>query len=95
MTDTGDVTDTLDVAAALRGGLRDRRQAWSFLRSFAADWTGRPLRPADGLSEAELAAREALLGFRLPAALREGYALLGHRADLAAVHADLPWHWVN
>ncbi|SEL81463.1 hypothetical protein [Streptacidiphilus jiangxiensis] len=71
-----------DVSEALRGGVRTRAQAWDFARWFADTWMGRPLEPEDGHGEDELAAAEADLGFELPAALREGYALLGRRDDL-------------
>ncbi|MGW2281075.1 SMI1/KNR4 family protein [Streptomyces sp. NPDC001770] len=71
-----------DVAVALRGGLRTRAHAWEFVRWFADTWMGCPLRPADGLAEGELASVEAELGFELPAALREGYALIGRRPDM-------------
>jgi hypothetical protein len=74
--------DGPDVSVALRGGVRTRTQAWDFVRWFADAWMGRPLEPADGYSESELAAVEAELGFELPAALREGYALFGRRQDL-------------
>ncbi|MEW2490446.1 hypothetical protein [Streptomyces sp. NPDC048411] len=43
---------------------------------------GPPLESADGCSDDKLAAIEAELGFELPAALREGYALFGRRQDL-------------
>ncbi|MFF3949311.1 SMI1/KNR4 family protein [Streptomyces sp. NPDC001902] len=76
------MSDALDVAVALRGGVTSRSQAWDFVRRFADEWTGRPLRPEDGCTAAELDAAEADLGFELPAALREGYALLGRRDDL-------------
>ncbi|PYC70166.1 hypothetical protein C7C46_27545 [Streptomyces tateyamensis] len=71
-----------DVAAALRGGVPARRRAWELVRWFAAEWVGRPLQVGDGYGEAELAAEEVRLGFALPAALREGYALFGRRDDL-------------
>ncbi|WP_262060877.1 SMI1/KNR4 family protein [Streptomyces sp. STR69] len=72
----------LDVSVALRGGVTGRAHAWGFLRRFADEWTGLPLQPEDGCTAAELDAAEAELGFRFPAALREGYALLGRRDDL-------------
>ncbi|MFE9628070.1 SMI1/KNR4 family protein [Streptomyces sp. NPDC006527] len=43
---------------------------------------GRRRQREDGCAEGELTAAEGDLGFQLPAALREGYALLGHRDDL-------------
>ncbi|MGW4379573.1 SMI1/KNR4 family protein [Kitasatospora sp. NPDC004531] len=76
------MSDGPDAATALRGGVRSRSDAWGFVRWFADAWTGRPLGPQDGCTAAELAAAEADLGFALPAALREGYALLGRRDDL-------------
>ncbi|MFD8418924.1 SMI1/KNR4 family protein [Streptomyces sp. NPDC059466] len=74
--------DGPDVSVALRGGVRSRTHAWDFVRWFADAWMGRPLEPADGCGEGELAAVEAELGFELPAALREGYSLFGRRQDL-------------
>ncbi|MET7729008.1 SMI1/KNR4 family protein [Streptomyces mirabilis] len=71
-----------DVSVALRGGVRTRAQALDFVRWFADAWMGRPLRPEDGCTVNELAAAENELGFELPAALREGYALFGRRDDL-------------
>ncbi|MFF4351450.1 hypothetical protein [Streptomyces sp. NPDC001530] len=74
--------DALDVSVALRGGVTSRSFAWDFVRRFADEWTGRPLRSGDGCTAAELDAAQADLGFELPAALREGYALCGRRDDL-------------
>ncbi|MGV9354818.1 SMI1/KNR4 family protein [Streptomyces misionensis] len=71
-----------DVSVALGGGVPDRSRAWEFVRWFADQWTGRPLRPEDGCPVEELTAAEGDLGFELPAALREGYALVGRRDDL-------------
>ncbi|MFR9796035.1 SMI1/KNR4 family protein [Streptomyces sp. MS06] len=76
------MVSAFDVAAALRGGAVDRRRVWDFVRDFAAAWSA-PLDDASGTAEEELAGAEAALGLRLPAALREGYALLGTaRRDL-------------
>ncbi|MDN3029598.1 SMI1/KNR4 family protein [Streptomyces sp. S.PB5] len=74
--------DGLDVSVVLRGGVRTRSQAWDFVRWYADAWMGCPLRLEDGCVEEELAAAEADLGFHLPAALREGFALFGRRDDL-------------
>jgi hypothetical protein len=74
--------DGLDVSVVLRGGVRTRSQAWDFVRWYAEAWTGCPLRLEAGCVEDELAAAEADLGFELPAALREGFALFGRRDDL-------------
>ncbi|GAA1998888.1 SMI1/KNR4 family protein [Catenulispora subtropica] len=70
-----------DVAAEIGDGLRDREEAWAFIRRFLAAWTV-ALTDADGCDEAELAEAEERLGLRLPTALREGLALLGRRQDL-------------
>ncbi|MFF3689635.1 SMI1/KNR4 family protein [Streptomyces sp. NPDC002187] len=74
--------DGPDVAVTLRGGVRTRSHAWEFVRWFADAWMGRPVKPEDGCTADELAAVEADLGFELPAALSEGYALFGRRDDL-------------
>ncbi|MFD7057303.1 SMI1/KNR4 family protein [Streptomyces mirabilis] len=74
--------DGPDVSVALRGGVQTRSEVWDFVRWFADAWMGRPLQPEDGCPADELAAAEADLGFKLPAALREGYALFGRRDDL-------------
>ncbi|MEU1088243.1 SMI1/KNR4 family protein [Streptomyces sp. NPDC005892] len=74
--------DGPDVSVALRGGVRTRAHALDFVRWFADTWMGRPLEPEDGLGEDELDSVEAELGFELPAALREGYALFGRRPDM-------------
>jgi hypothetical protein len=74
--------DGPDVSVALGGGVTNRSQAWDFVRWFAGEWTGRPLQPEDGCAMDELIAAECGLGFEIPAALREGYALFGRREDL-------------
>ncbi|MGW1255754.1 SMI1/KNR4 family protein [Streptomyces sp. NPDC002513] len=76
------MVDGPDVSVALGGGVTDRSQAWGLVRWFSGEWIGRPLRPEDGCAADELMAAESVLGFELPAALREGYALLGRRDDL-------------
>jgi hypothetical protein len=76
------VLDGPDVAVTLRGGVRTRFHAWDFVRWFADAWMGRPVKPEDGRTANELAAVEDDLGFELPAALSEGYALFGRRDDL-------------
>jgi len=72
-----------DPGEALRGGLGDRRQAWEFVRRFAAEWTA-PLAPGDGVSRDTWRAAEQRIGAELPAALREAYMLFGRRPDLTA-----------
>lgn len=79
------MADGFDVAQALRGGIPDRAGAWAFVRDLAAAWA-RPLAGGPGTRTEEpaqeLARAEAALGFGVPAALREAYALLGTRHDL-------------
>ena len=75
------VTDSFDLVRDLPSALRDRTAAWTYVRGFAATWRT-PLAPDDGTPDADLAAVEAALGLRLPAALREAYTLFGRRADL-------------
>ncbi len=58
-----------------------RQERWRLVEEFVSIWD-RPLRPDDGYSEAELVETEGRLGFRLPAALREWYALAGRRNDI-------------
>jgi hypothetical protein len=72
-----------DAGGALRAGLGDRRQAWDFIRRFAAGCT-EPLEAGDGVGEAELRAAEQCIGAAPPAALREAYLLFGRRAGLTA-----------
>jgi len=72
-----------DAGEALRAGLDDRRQAWEFIRRFAAEWTT-PLAPGDGVSRDTWRAAEQRIGAELPAALREAYLLFGRRPDLTA-----------
>ncbi|MFF0520570.1 hypothetical protein ACFYTC_17805 [Actinomadura nitritigenes] len=74
-----------DIVRDLPPALHDRAAAWTFIREFAAGW-GLPLGREDGTPEAELAEAEDRLGLRLPAAVREAYALLGRRPDL---HSNL------
>lgn len=77
------MADRFDVAEALAGGCWTRADAWAFVRGFAAAWSA-PLSPADGLTPGEVRRAEDRLGFRLPVALREAYALFGRRPDLVA-----------
>ncbi|MGO4615413.1 hypothetical protein AB4305_13180 [Nocardia sp. 2YAB30] len=72
-----------DVCAELARGVADRAGAWQFIKGFAAHWSS-PLTAADGWTDAELAAVENRLGFRLPLAMREAYGLFGRRADLTS-----------
>jgi hypothetical protein len=72
-----------DAGQPLKGGVGDRRQAWEFIRRFAAEWTA-PLAPGDGVSRDAWRAAEGRIGAELPAALREAYLLFGRRPDLTA-----------
>ncbi|MFD7879347.1 SMI1/KNR4 family protein [Streptomyces sp. NPDC059766] len=83
------MSDTFDVAVALSGGALGPLRAWEFVRRFAAEWTGVPLRPGDGFTQSELDDVEAELGFELPAVLRQGYALFGRRDDLTSTQDPL------
>ncbi|MQY40925.1 hypothetical protein SRB17_89580 [Streptomyces sp. RB17] len=74
--------DGPDVSVALRDGVCTRSHTWEFVRWFADAWMSRPLEREDGCTADELAAAEADLGFELPTALSEGYALFGCRDDL-------------
>jgi hypothetical protein len=77
------VPNPFDVARAMvavRGG---RRDAWDFLRRFIDQWTTR-LDEFGGCGDQELTAAEHRLELTLPAAVREGYALLGRREDLTS-----------
>jgi len=73
----------LGAGEVLRAGLDDRRQAWEFIRRFAAEWAA-PLAPGDGVSRDAWRAAEQNIGAGLPAALREAYLLFGRRPDLTA-----------
>ncbi|MDL4813350.1 hypothetical protein [Actinomadura opuntiae] len=70
-----------DIVRDLPPALHDRAAIWTYLRGFAESW-GTPLGADDGAPEAELAEAGQRLGLRLPAAVREAYALLGRRPDL-------------
>jgi uncharacterized protein (TIGR02996 family) len=62
--------------------LPERRvERWRVVEEFIDTWH-KPLKPGDGDTEEELRANEERLGFRLPSALREWYALAGKRHDV-------------
>jgi uncharacterized protein (TIGR02996 family) len=71
--------------AALPDGRPDR---WGLVDEFVEVWHS-PLAPGDGYPEADLRAAEARLGCRLPAALREWYALAGRRGDVWSIQDNL------
>lgn len=75
------MNDGFDLHSELAGAVRDTDGAWRFIRLFAARFA-RPIVAGDGCAEEELRAAEARLGFPLPTALRELYALIGKRLDL-------------
>ena len=66
-----------DIAAVEDG----RAACWAFIEAYAATWF-RPLTPADGYGDDELADAEDRLGVRLPPSVCEAYQLFGRRADL-------------
>ncbi|MEU7478082.1 hypothetical protein AB0A63_19005 [Lentzea sp. NPDC042327] len=74
---------TFDVVGAAARAVRNRAAAWRFIEGFAA-WWAEPIEAQDGWSNADLDAAEARLGVRIPAALREAYALFGKRPDLTS-----------
>ncbi|QDY77314.1 SMI1/KNR4 family protein [Streptomyces qinzhouensis] len=76
----------MDMVAGVRGAIADRAGAWDFIRAYAAEWSAAPLGAGDGCGAEEIAAAEERLGLRLPAALKEAYALLGRRPDLTDNH---------
>ncbi|MFD9125982.1 SMI1/KNR4 family protein [Kitasatospora sp. NPDC059571] len=82
------MTQGFDLVEGLAAGLEDRAAAWWFVQDFALHWVA-PIEDGDGWDEAELAAAEERLGLRLPAALREAYALFGRRPDLTSNHDAL------
>ncbi|MGM1060449.1 hypothetical protein [Saccharothrix sp. Mg75] len=75
----------IDVAAELSLGLDDRDDAWRFIRWYAEHFAA-PLEDGDGHAVEEA---EERLGVRLPAAVREAYALFGRRADLTSNQDEL------
>jgi uncharacterized protein (TIGR02996 family) len=58
-----------------------RADRWRLVAEFIETWYG-PLKGGDGYSEEEIIVAEQRLGFRLPAALREWYALAGRKHDV-------------
>ncbi|MFI7277689.1 hypothetical protein [Streptomyces sp. NPDC049879] len=87
MTDERDAAvpavDPFDLAGDVAAALRDRTAAWTFLDRFTREWA--PVLPVDhqpGWDAYVMDTAAARLGVPLPAALREGYALLGGREDL-------------
>lgn len=82
------MTTASDMSSRLLDALADRPSVWRFIASFAADWRS-PLEPGDGHDTTELDAAEARLGVKLPAALREAYALFGRRDDLTRNQDEL------
>jgi hypothetical protein len=77
------VPNHFDVARAMVAACRGRRNAWDFSRRFVELWSTR-LDEFSGYSDQELTEAEHRLGLALPAAIREGYALLGRRRDLTS-----------
>ena len=73
------ISATLHTAISTPG---DRTAAWHLAELLAADWSERPLTPADGYADADLDAVASDIGHPLPAALREALQLFGRRDDL-------------
>lgn len=73
-----------DVVAAVERAV-DRDGAWWFVREYAEHFAT-PLGDDDGCAVDEA---EERLGVRLPAAVREAYALFGKRADLTSNQDEL------
>ncbi|QFZ21191.1 hypothetical protein [Saccharothrix syringae] len=74
-----------DIIAAVRRASVDRDGAWRFVREYAEHFVT-PLGEGDGCAVDEA---EERLGLRLPAAVREAYALFGRRADLTSIQDEL------
>jgi hypothetical protein len=68
--------------------MRDRHDAWRFVREFAAVWAT-PITDIDGFSDDEIDRAERLVRVRLPAAVREAYRLFGKRTDLTSRNGNL------
>ena len=68
--------------------LAERKDRWSLLTDFVAEWYS-PLQEDDGYSVKELDAAEQRLGLNLPLALREWYRLMGRRKDIVAMQNSL------
>jgi hypothetical protein len=77
-----------DVGQEVAASLGDRHGTWRFIRRYAESWLT-PLTDNDGWTEADLQAAEQRLGIRLPAAIREAYAVFGRRQDLTSVQNRL------
>ncbi|GAA1299347.1 hypothetical protein [Saccharothrix xinjiangensis] len=73
-----------DVVAAVERAV-DRDGAWRFVREYAEHFAT-PLGDGDGCAVDEA---EERLGVRLPAAVREAYALFGRRTDLTSNQDEL------
>ncbi|MER5261973.1 hypothetical protein ABTZ99_07830 [Actinosynnema sp. NPDC002837] len=74
-----------DIAAAVERAAVDRDGAWRFVREYAEHFVT-PLGVDDGCAVDEA---EERLGVRLPAAVREAYALFGRRTDLTSNQDEL------
>ncbi len=77
-----------DLATEIAAAVIDPESAMRFVARFA-EASGPTQQPFDGYSEEELAEAERRLGIRLPAPLRDLYALIGRRSDLVRAQDDL------
>ena len=67
--------------------LAKRKDRWSLLKDFIAEWHG-PLEDGGGYSAAEIDAAEQRLGLKLPAALRELYGFAGKFVEALSVNLN-------
>jgi len=77
-----------DLHVELADAVLDSAGAWRFIQGFTATYS-RPVGVGDGCEAGELEEAETRLELALPAALREGYVLLGRRDDLTRVQDEL------
>ena len=66
----------------------NRQDRWSLVLRFISDWRS-PLKPGDGYPADQLDGWLGALGFPIPAALREWYAMGGARWDLTQAPSNL------
>ncbi|NUT47268.1 MAG: SMI1/KNR4 family protein [Saccharothrix sp.] len=74
-----------DITVALERAAGGRTGAWAFVREYAEQFVT-PIGDGDGCAVDEA---EERLGMRLPAAVREAYALFGRRGDLTSNQDEL------
>ncbi len=77
-----------DLYEEVAAGVRNADGALRFIRRFAEHFA-RPITVDDGCGDGELREAQVRLGFPLPAALRDVYALIGRRDDLTRNQDEL------